>query len=391
MDCAVPPQLETDCLAGTQVALTGRLAALPRAAAVELIRSLGGEYTPSVRSGTGLLVVGLDGWPLRSDGRVSRKLCRARRLQQRGSEVEILREDEWLARLGLHDLCELLCSRYPLDQLSQLLRISGLRIRTWVRAGLLRPVETVHGIPAFDFRQVTAVRRLDELTRAGVSAERLRRSLRQLEAWLPGAEDSLAHLRFAEEQGRLVFRTAEGVLVETTGQRLFEFGAEGSEQTLRYETPAPSCDQLFEEALEQEDAGDFGPAERLYRKWLETYGPDPQVCFNLGNVLYAQGRAEGALERFRQTIELDPEHTNAWCNLGCLLAETEQIEEAIAACRRAIELDPTCANALYNLADILQDQGRVDEARGLWEAYLRTDGSSEWSDYARACLLRPCV
>jgi Tfp pilus assembly protein PilF len=57
-----------------------------------------------------------------------------------------------------------------------------------------------------------------------------------------------------------------------------------------------------------EDAGELEAAELAYRQALLEEGPDPEVCFNLGNVLHALGRKEQAAERYRQVVELDTDY-----------------------------------------------------------------------------------
>ena len=368
-----------------RIAFTGRMASLMRPEAVEMIQSLGAQYTASVTRGTQLLVVGQDGWPLRPDGRVSRKLLRARRLQQAGNPIEVLQEDEFLDRLGLHDLSDGIRRRYTLDELTRLAKVPGGRIRAWVKAGLLQPQETIGAVGIFGFQQVTAIRTLDSLMRSGISIGRLRRSLRQLRIWLPEAHEALARLDRLNGGRRIGLRNGEGRLLESTGQHLIEFDEPATQQALSLERP-DDADSLFERAVELEDASEFECAVEAYREWLLRFGPDASVCFNLGNSLYALGQREAAIERFRQVVEMSPDHADAWSNLGSVLAESGQGDAAIAAFGRALESDAGCGNALYNLADTLEELGRPDEARVHWEAYLKRDTRSPWAEHARSRL-----
>jgi hypothetical protein len=63
---------------------------------------------------------------------------------------------------------------YTLAQLSELVGVPKGRIRAWVRAGLVQPPANANGELQFDFRQITAVKRLAKLTQAGVRISRLR-------------------------------------------------------------------------------------------------------------------------------------------------------------------------------------------------------------------------
>src|SRR5688500_18980885 len=103
-------------LQGSVVSLAGRLASMSREKAVELIGEFGGRYSKRVTRHTTLLVVGLNGWPLRRDGRVSGKLRKAQRMQELGAAIEIVREDLFLERLGLAEVGDSASQRYTLDR-----------------------------------------------------------------------------------------------------------------------------------------------------------------------------------------------------------------------------------------------------------------------------------
>lgn len=57
---------------------------------------------------------------------------------------------------------------------------------------------------------------------------------------------------------------------------------------------------------------------------------------------------------------------------------------AYEAIRQAVDLDPRLAPAQYNLALILDSLGQKEEALKAWQAYLKLDPRSGWSDEARA-------
>ena len=367
------------------VALTGRLGSLRRSAAMDLIRQSGGRYSRLVTRSTDLLVIGQDGWPLRADGRLARNLQRARRLQSDGVPIQILREDEFLDRLGLHGSCGGIHARHTLSDLTRIAGVPVGRIRTWIRAGLLPPAERRHGIDYFDFRQVTVLRTLDQLVRGGVSTARLRRSLEQLRSWIPDVEHAVARLSLLDGTGRITVRSDDGRLLEASGQQLLDFGEDVPAPAVRLEQP-DSPDDLFERAVELEDVGRLDEAAEAWQQWLLRFGPDAVVCFNLANVLYASGHPEAALERFRQAVEIDPDYLEAWSNLGSVLAETGRPGDAVAAFERALRIEPRYENALYNLADTLEELGRDEEARGYWQAYLNAEQIGPWAEYARTRL-----
>jgi tetratricopeptide (TPR) repeat protein len=382
-----------NALAGKRVAFTGQLASMTRPEAADLVRAHGGTFVTSVNRKTSLLVVGQEGWPLRKDGGLSEKLERARHLQAAGCSVAVITEEELLERLGLEGAGNGIHKRFSLAQLGRLLHVPRDRLRAWMRAGLVQPLETIQGVCYFDFHQVTGVRTLWDLTQAGVKTETIRRSLEQLTGWMPSLESSLAQLQLLEQDGRLLMRRRDGQLVEPSGQLRFDFEATPANRAGSAappeqaplgsrETPAGAAQHL-ERGYALEDSGALQEAAHAYREALYCGGPDPLLCFNLANVLAGLGQAGQAAERYRQAVELDHDYVEAWNNLGNVLCEMGQTAEALNAYRRALEIQPTYPDAHYNLADALEQQGSFSEARRHWKEYLRREPIGAWAEYAR--------
>jgi tetratricopeptide (TPR) repeat protein len=269
---------------------------------------------------------------------------------------------------------------YTLGQLSELLAVPRGRIRAWVRAGLVQPGAKEQGELQFDFRQITAVRTLAKLTKAGVKISRLRRCLDQLRAWFPDVEDPLARL-LKQETGHVLIRLEDGQLADPSGQQHFDFELESEPR----KPPAPCVrsEPWRQRAHYLEDAGELEAAELAYRQALLEDGPDPELCFNLGNVLFAQGCTEQAVERYHQTVELDTNYPEAWNNLGSALEKLNHLPDAVDAYRRAIILNSQYADPYHNLADLLDQMGQVKEAQSIWRSYLRLEPQGQWAEYAK--------
>lgn len=373
-------------LDGKRVAFTGRLATMTRAEAEALVRDHGGIPDRGVCRHTAFVVVGQEGWPLQYDGRLTAKLVRAKRLIAIGYGITVVAELDWLGMLGLDDSADTVRRRFTLAQLGAVLKIPRSRLQSWIRAELVEPAEALHGVPVFDYQQVANLRTLWQLTQAGVSVERLRQSLEQLEQWFPriGACPSQSLL---EKQGRILVRLDSGALAEPSGQMQLDFGDDDSgvpvaEQSTQERTAA-AC---LERGCAHEEAGDPLRAALAYREALALGGPHPEVCFNLGNVLYAQGQRAEAAAQYRQAVELDRGFAEAWNNLGNVHADLGEPDQALAAFQQALAARPDYADARYNLADTLQSLHRFSEARRQWKEYLRLAPTGEWAQYARRCL-----
>ena len=375
-----------DWLQGKQVALTGKLASMTHAEAADLLGAHGAQLAAAVNRQTDFLIVGQESWPLQNDGRLTNPLQKAEELQQAGCPIVILAEEELLSRLGLQ--VDGVHRRYTLSQLIELLGVPRNRMRAWMRAGLIHPVEKQHGISYFNFRQVTGVKTLCDLANAGISTERLRLSLQQLKLWVNDVDQPLEQLALLEKNGQLLVRL-DGGLVAPSGQMYFDFVEDSLRETSaglaeRILHHPITGEQWFESGRLFEEEGDAEQAAHAYRQALLVAGPDADVCFNLANVLYAMGHKEEASERYRQVIELDRGHAEAWNNLGVVLADLRDAEAAIEAFQRAIELH--YVDAHYTLADHLHSLGRTAEARVHWQMYVRHDPHGPWGRFARGQL-----
>lgn len=401
---AAPPAGSRE-LNGVEVVFTGRLASMSREEATELVRRAGGRVEEGPGPGTGLVVVGEGGPPLGEDGQLTRSLRAAQALREAGGELAIIGEQEFLRSVAVDEGRADLQRLYTTAQLARILDVPTAELRRWTRLGLIRPAKVVRRLFSFDFRQVATARRLAQLTRAGVGAARLRKSLEQLSAWLPhaDAERALAQLEALEGGGGLALRTEEGLLAEPTGQLRLSFGEEPASALpagreagpaggpgTRLDAPIPADAPWFERAVLLEEAGRFEEAVALYRQGAELDGGEPETLFNLGNALYALERHDEAARAFARATARDPEFVEAWNNLGNALGRAGRTSEAVAAFARALSLEPRYADAHFNLAETLAAAGDVGGARHHWRAYLEEDPWSPWADVVRERLtLRP--
>lgn len=85
------------------------------------------------------------------------------------------------------------------------------------------------------------------------------------------------------------------------------------------------------------------------------------------------GRNAAALEVFRQLVQQDPAHDEAWSVIGFLQAERGAISEAIAAFERALALRPNDAALCFNAAFALQKAGEHERAMPLLAHAIELD------------------
>lgn len=379
-------------LEGREVAITGRMIALDRQQAVRLVEELGGTYAETPGPDTSMLVLGDAGWPLRRDGRLTHHVDKARELAAQGHEVEVVTEAEFLTAVGREELGGGTQRLYTTQQLARILKVEVSQIVSWVRQGLIRPVQELYRVLYFDFPQVASAKALQGLVAAGVRTAEIRKSLQQVRSWWPNAARSIAQLGTLAEGSHLLVRLEDGALAEADGQLHLDFGEPdeaaftGSVVPLADHAAPQTTEEWFRRAVELEEAERLEEAADAYHACLLRGGPEAAACFNLGNVLYRMGRPEEAAQRFMQTVEIDGNYVEAWNNLGNALGDAGRLGRAVRAYRRALEIMPRYPDAHYNLAETLFALGEIEDARDHWRAYLDLDPTSSWAATVRTRL-----
>ena len=269
--------------------------------------------------------------------------------------------------------------------LAEIMNIPEARILAWAKAGLIKPAQADLGVARFDFRQASIARSLSEMTCAGLSIEKIRRTLRHLQERMPDLKEPLQQLKILEHNGPLLVRLESGDLAEVSGQMQLQYdnAPQPKPAALRL-VPTLTAEDWHQQAIEQEKAGMLNEAEQSYRQAMLCGGPTPQLAFDLASLLTKLGRIPQAIERYLLAVELDPNYCEAWNNLGILQAQSGELKAACDAFRRGLSIAPEDARLHYNLADALDTMGFAQEARRHWQMYLRYDpAGAPWSDYAR--------
>ena len=372
---------ETPVLAGKEIALSGRLFSMSRAQAEQRILQAGGRPVREPGPATAILVAGNAQGHLNAEGEIARNLARFRQLKQQNAAIQLVEEPEFLRLLGAQDELEDFSRLYTAEQVSRIAGAPLGEVRSWVRRGLLRPARLSHRLAWFDFQDILTARNLSRLTKAGVPASRIHSSLSEIAGWLPEGAKALGQLEAYANGLRL--RLPDGGRAEPSGQRLMDFPSperreQKSEEASRGEResatrlwrpadssfpaqPAVDGADWFSQGLEAEERGELQAAAERYTRALES-SAEPEVFFNLGNVLYELGREAQAAERYLQAVEADPEFAEAWNNLGNALAAIGRLDDAIKAYRVALSLEPDYPEPRCNLATVLDRLGRPAEA-----------------------------
>ena len=403
---APPTNSPEQPLTGRCLALVGKLASMSRRDAERLIRERGGRVAGSIGGDVDLVVVS-DDIVDPSQVATDRTLFddAARSAWQAGT-LELVRESELWARLGLIDAEPGVERLYTPAMLAELLGVPIAAIRTWHRKGALRASREVRRLAYFDFEEVHIARKLAALLAAGCSLSAINRKLDELARLLPEEPRPLADTAVVVEGSCLYVRRGGG-LTEPSGQLLLDFDApQAGADTRRAAVPpvaisfaqakadreaerrlggAPQplpIEELRSLAAELEEDGRRDQAIEAYRAILVSGEFAAEDNFFLAELLYREGELAAARERYYVTIELDEDYVEARANLGCVLMEQGNLPLAEAAFRGALEYHPDYADAHYHLAHLLERMDRHGEALDHWGTFLDLAPASPWADEA---------
>lgn len=289
---------------------------------------------------------------------------------------------------------------YTAAMLAELVKVPVRAIRRWQRAGLIQPRETVLQLHYFDYEGLTTAKQLASWLHQGATVESIQRQIEELRQRL-GEEISVSQLPVTADGKRLVLRAGDQFL-ESNGQLRFGFSNEEKQSaeefpaTIRFRSPAQkppattsddsSLENMLAQALAAEDNDDLDAAIEWYRSALAAFGPNPDICFQLAELLYRQGDIPGARERYFMTLELEPSLVEARANLGCVLAESGQLELAVAAFQGALAQFADYADAHFHMARALDELGETSRALEHWQRFLELSPASPWAEEAQSRL-----
>ena len=404
LQLASTDQEERSPLLGRYVAFVGKLGGVTKQEAHQLVRQQGGIPVSAEHVKLDLIVIGADAWPFEAADLLEATVAAA---AAKGL-IEIMAETQLWEELGLVEPDQDVRQLYTPAMLAELLKVPLAHVRRWHRRGLIKPARIVHRLPYFDFQEVITARRLAQLLAAGASPKAIESKLDALSKLAPNVDRPLAQLSVIVEGRDLLLRDGEG-LIESSGQRRFDFAAaeEDNESTSTQpsqpttsETPEAvilnsvdyfqpqqlervSSEELLTQAANYEDNGDLQAAVDTYRALLFVDGTDPEINFQLAELLYRLGDVSAARERYYVVLELDEDFVEARANLGCVLAEMGQQELAIAAFSGTLDRHREYPDVHYHLARTLDEVERHNEANIHWREFLALAPDSAWAQEAR--------
>lgn len=263
------------------------------------------------------------------------------------------------------------------------------QVQVWERQGLLSPKQS------YSFEDLLELRVLARLKELGVSSTKLHAVFHSVHGKLAGIKNPLTELRVYVEGKRIRVQTEGKKMEALSGQllldfdqaelrRLLTFPAQKKEDDSAQRKSRVEAEQLFQQALELEQAGaDKRLAIAAYQKALELNPALAGALVNLGTIFFNARKWRESEKYYQQAITADPSYPLAHFNLANLHEELGRTSLAIQHYKKALDLQPTYADAHYNLALLFQTRGRSMEAIRHWKHYLNLDAASQWATIAK--------
>ncbi|MEA3182394.1 MAG: hypothetical protein QOI59_5917 [Gammaproteobacteria bacterium] len=259
---------------------------------------------------------------------------------------------------------------YGTRDLQRLLGIGPSSVRSFIRAGHVRPRKGARGRLQFTFQDLIILRTARTLSGANVPTRRLNRCLRQLREALP-ANMPLSGLSITAIGDQIAVREGRQHWETESRQYLLALDvsveAGGEVQLIAREEPVDDGASHYERAYELEE-GDPEAAIAAYQRCIAANGGHVEARVNCGRLLHLAGRLEEAEKIYRGTAE--PDGTVLF-NLAVLLEDSGREREALQLYGQALELDPELADAHFNLARLHERAGNRRESFRHLLAYKR--------------------
>ncbi|MEQ8225115.1 MAG: tetratricopeptide repeat protein [Candidatus Eremiobacterota bacterium] len=127
-----------------------------------------------------------------------------------------------------------------------------------------------------------------------------------------------------------------------------------------------------------ESEGDLQSAAQSYKNYL-VLSPGAKDAkymaahlFDMeGENLYQNGDYMGALEKFKESVKVDPAYPYAYFNQGLAYDKLEEYDLATKAYEQAVKYSPSYGNAHFNLALHYEFAGNYKGAINHYQAYLK--------------------
>lgn len=284
---------------------------------------------------------------------------------------------------------------YSIKDVAKIFGMQESRLRYWAQTGFVNPSVRKRGRMFYTFRDLIHVRAAKDLLDAGVTMQKVRKSLDSLRALLPDVAYPASKLHICSDGETVVAKDDDTLFEPETGQLLMDFTIDALSTQVAdilamptsecgHEVPIlTSADSetaaaaQYPDPAHESDSAEPGPESDCPADILaapaapQSIDDEPtQAHAPMSGYRYflhgceAEDRGDPitAEDGYKQALALQPTLAAAHTNLGNLLYRRGDAKAARAAYERALELEPNQPEARYNLGNVLEDMGETELA-----------------------------
>lgn len=255
---------------------------------------------------------------------------------------------------------------FTCGEAAKILNLSQPRIRSFVRAGFIRPARERRAL-RFTFKDLIFLKTAKGLLDSSVPSHRIVRILSSLKRQVP-PDQHLSSIKIYADGRRIVVWDGKARWQPDCGQFLFDFSAGVMarnvalpEKQRAANGATLSAEHWFNVGAELESTS-TQEAEKAYLMAIEIDSTMADAHLNLGKLYHDRNELKKAEAHYRAAGMSAPENPAPRFNLGVLMEDLKRPLDAMRAYREAIQLDPAFADAHYNLGLLCEALGKKMEA-----------------------------
>lgn len=135
-------------------------------------------------------------------------------------------------------------------------------------------------------------------------------------------------------------------------------------------------DALAAEALSLYDGGELTESEQKYREILQLNSNHAEAWYGLGIIYYMLGEYQDALEMLYRSLDLDSASANSHYSLGLVLEKIGYLPQAMQAYKETIALAPHWTEIYDKLGKVLSEMGEIEQAEATYIQAIALDNNN---------------
>lgn len=132
------------------------------------------------------------------------------------------------------------------------------------------------------------------------------------------------------------------------------------------ENKLKNVESIYKEGLSLQHLGRFNEAEAKYKEVLQWDKNHANAWHNLGMLYYMNKQYQDALAMLGKSLSIDPYPAQYHYSFGLVLEKIGNLGEAIRAYEQAIDRDPQSIDAYNNLGNIWLQAGNLERAEAIY-------------------------